>query len=239
MSNAVILLAAGRSTRMRGEVADKMSVPILGKPVFYYSLHAFITSDLMDVIIIVYRDEDQRLIFKQVLSNEFPKHERYVIWVQGGSERQISVNNALNQVPNGIQYVFIHDCARPMIQPKHIELLGKTVKKDKAVALAHHITDTVKHNDSNSNSLVQCKLTDVDRDSLWAMETPQVFERSLIKEAYKQVIANDLFVTDDVSAALIQGNLVSIIENFDPNPKITTPMDLQYIQFLLDNQPQS
>ncbi|OIO60270.1 MAG: 2-C-methyl-D-erythritol 4-phosphate cytidylyltransferase [Verrucomicrobia bacterium CG_4_10_14_3_um_filter_43_23] len=236
MSNAAILLAAGRSARMRGEVEDKISINVLNFPVFFYSLKAFAESDKMDFFAVVYRNEIQREIFQKLVEAYFPKISGYVKWVQGGDARQISVFNALQVIPETIEYVFIHDCARPLIQTKHIDALETTVKKDKAVTLAHHITDTVKRNVSHSNRLYRCELEDVDRDTLWAMETPQVFERQLIYDAYKNVFDNNKLVTDDVSAVLLQKIPVSIIENFDPNPKITYPIDLQYIQFLLENK---
>ncbi|HKB89618.1 MAG TPA: 2-C-methyl-D-erythritol 4-phosphate cytidylyltransferase, partial [Opitutaceae bacterium] len=78
-----------------------------------------------------------------------------------------------------------------------------------------------------------------DRSRLWAMETPQVFDRELIIEAYRKVRLNSLRVTDDAAAAELSGHPVSLLENRFPNPKITTPGDLAYLEFLLKSRAQS
>jgi 2-C-methyl-D-erythritol 4-phosphate cytidylyltransferase len=80
-------------------------------------------------------------------------------------------------------------------------------------------------------------LRDLDRSTLWAMETPQVFRRALILDAYRRVKADSVRITDDVAAATHVGHKVAIVENLFPNPKITEPHDLAWVEFLLKTAP--
>ncbi|MGA2151041.1 MAG: 2-C-methyl-D-erythritol 4-phosphate cytidylyltransferase, partial [Geobacteraceae bacterium] len=107
---AAILLAAGQGRRMREAVADKILAPLAGRPVFAHSAAAFAASGVADFYVVVYRDARQSL----ELSCYAPTP---ALFVQGGRERQDSVANALAGLPDDIDYVFIHDCARPLIRP--------------------------------------------------------------------------------------------------------------------------
>jgi 2-C-methyl-D-erythritol 4-phosphate cytidylyltransferase len=139
------------------------------------------------------------------------------------------VQNALAALPADIAYVFIHDCARPLVQAVQLAALHKIVRKENAVVLAHRVTDTVKkHSDSG-------RLENLDRSRLWAMETPQVFAKDLIIEAYAKVAKKKLRITDDASAVELLKHPVALLENTHPNPKLTTPADLAYAEFLVAN----
>ena len=99
-----------------------------------------------------------------------------------------------------------------------------------AVVLAHRVTDTIKeHHDSG-------RLKSLDRDRLWAMETPQVFARDLIVKAYDRVHKRGLKITDDASAVGLLKHPVALLENSLPNPKLTTPSDLPWFEYLLTQQ---
>lgn len=217
---AAILLAAGRSQRMAGIVADKVLAPLRGLPVFSYSAAAFASSGIADFYVIVARDQRQML----ELSACAPTPAQFV---RGGRERQDSVAAALAALPPDIAYVFIHDCARPLIHPEQLGALLKIVHREKAVVLAHRVTDTIKQH-ANSG-----KLRTLKRDELWAMETPQVFARELIDRAYARVKAKKLRITDDATAVELLGHPIALLENTSPNPKLTTPIDLAWTEFLL------
>ena len=218
---AAILLAAGSGRRMQGAVADKILAPLTGRPVFAHSVAAFLESSVADYYIIVVRDQAHSI----ALSAYAPTPAQFVI---GGKERQDSVQNALAVLPADIAYVFIHDCARPLVRVDQLVGLHKIVRKENAVVLAHRVTDTIKkHSDSGH-------LKTLNRDRLWAMETPQVFARELIAEAYAKVATKKLRVTDDAAAVELLKHPVALLENAHPNPKITTPADLAYVEFLLD-----
>ena len=135
--------------------------------------------------------------------------------------------NALATLPDDIEYVFIHDCARPLIQAEQLVALHKIVRREGAVVLAHRVTDTIKEHHGDA------RLRTLKRDRLWAMETPQVFERDLIVRAYQRVSKRKLAITDDTAAVETLGHPIAILENTQPNPKLTTPADLVWLEFLL------
>jgi len=134
---------------------------------------------------------------------------------------------ALAELPGNIDYVFIHDCARPLIRPEQLIALHKIVRREEAVALAHRVTDTIKEHRGKG------RLRGLDRSRLWAMETPQVFSKALIDRAYALVARKRMRITDDVAAVELVGHPVALLENVHPNPKLTLPSDLALIEFLL------
>jgi 2-C-methyl-D-erythritol 4-phosphate cytidylyltransferase len=217
---AVILLAAGAGRRMAGSVPDKILAPLAGRPVFAHSAAAFAASGVADFYVVVYRDRSQMT----ALSAFAPTPS---VLVRGGRERQDSVAAALAALPDDIGYVFIHDCARPLIQPGQLVALHKIVRRRQAVVLAHRVTDTIKKLRRDG------RLRTLDRSRLWAMETPQVFSRKLIERAYARVAAKKVIVTDDAAAVELLGRPVVLLENTHPNMKLTSPADLAQLEFLL------
>jgi 2-C-methyl-D-erythritol 4-phosphate cytidylyltransferase len=223
MRNAAILLAAGNSKRMDGVVTDKILVPLGHRPLFAHSVAAFLASGVADFYVIVCRDQRQLT----ELSAYAPTP---CVFIRGGKERQDSVVNALEALPADIENVFIHDCARPFVRPEQLVGLLKIVRKEKAVVLAHRVTDSIKeHSDSGH-------LKSLDRSRLWAMETPQVFSRDLITAAYARVVERELRITDDAAAVELLKKPVALVENPHPNPKLTTPADLPWFEYLLAAQ---
>ncbi len=220
MRNAAILLAAGNSKRMDGVVSDKILAPLGNRPLFAHSVAAFLASGVADFYVIVCRDQRQLT----VLSAYAPTP---CVFVRGGKERQDSVANALEALPADIENVFIHDCARPLVRAEQLVGLYKIVRRENAVVLAHRVTDTIKDHRGEG------RLRTLDRKHLWAMETPQVFARELICKAYAKVAARKLSITDDASAVERLKHPVALLENPHPNPKLTTPADLAYLEFLL------
>jgi 2-C-methyl-D-erythritol 4-phosphate cytidylyltransferase len=233
---AAILLAAGQGRRMQAAVADKITAPLAGRPVFAYSAAAFVASGVADFYIIVYRDARQSL----ELSSYAPTP---ALFVRGGRERQDSVANALAELPDDIDYVFIHDCARPLVRPDQLAALLKTVRRDGAAALAHRVNDTIKQTSATppapgtagASALVRVRTATLDRARLWAMETPQAFSRELIVRAYARVQRAGIRITDDVQAVERLKAPVTLLDNPRPNPKLTAPADLAYAAFLLSH----
>ena len=205
---------------MAGAVPDKVLAPLAGRPVFAYSAAAFAASGVADFYVVVYRDRSQMT----ALSAFAPTPS---VLVRGGKERQDSVAAALAALPQNIDYVFIHDCARPLIRPEQLVALHKIVRRTQAVVLAHRVTDTIKEKRLGG------RLRTIDRSRLWAMETPQVFSRKLIERAYARVAKRKLVVTDDAAAVEVLGRPVAILENTHPNVKLTSPVDLAHLEFLL------
>jgi 2-C-methyl-D-erythritol 4-phosphate cytidylyltransferase len=217
---AAILLAAGSSRRMDGSVADKILAPLGDKPVFAHSAATFLRSGVVDTFIVTYRGQAQMV----ELSAYAPTP---TLFVPGGGERQDSVAAALAELPDDVGYVFIHDCARPLVRVEQLVALHKIVRREDAVVLAHRVTDTIKEHRGEG------RLRTLNRQHLWAMETPQVFSRKLICRAYARVAERKLTITDDAAAVELLGHPVALLENPHANPKLTTPADLPYLEFLL------
>jgi 2-C-methyl-D-erythritol 4-phosphate cytidylyltransferase len=217
---AAILLAAGSGRRMADTVPDKVLAPLAGKPVFAHSAATFVRSGVVDLFVVTYRDQQQMI----ELSSYAPTPTAFV---RGGAERQDSVAAALAELPDDVGYVFIHDCARPMVRAEQLVALHKIVRREDAVVLAHRVTDTIKDHRGEG------RLRTLDRKHLWAMETPQVFSRKLITRAYAAVAERKLSITDDAAAVELLRHPVALLENPHPNPKLTTPADLAYLEFLL------
>jgi len=217
---AAILLASGRSQRMAGTVPDKILALLGGKPVFAHSAAAFYRSGVVDFFVVTYRDQHQLV----ELSAYAPTP---TLFVPGGAERQDSVAAALAELPDNVEYVFIHDCARPLVRPEQLVALHKIVRREDAVVLAHRVTDTIKDHRGEG------RLRTLDRAHLWAMETPQVFARDLIDRGYARARAGKHRLTDDAAAVELLRHPVALLENPHPNPKLTTPADLSYLEFLL------
>jgi 2-C-methyl-D-erythritol 4-phosphate cytidylyltransferase len=229
--NTAILLAAGSGRRMQGQVADKVLASLNGQPAFCYSLQAFVDSGVIDEYVIVYRDEAQQAQLTTIIQQYELQHLK-INGVAGGNERQDSVIHALNVVSDQCEYVFIHDCARPCITGQAINALHNAVITDKAASLAHPVVDTIKRIPAASK-LQSIELEDLDRSRLWAMETPQAFHFSSILKAYQKVCQEKLRITDDTAAAQVIGLNTTLVPNRAPNPKLTTPADLAYIESLL------
>jgi 2-C-methyl-D-erythritol 4-phosphate cytidylyltransferase len=233
MPNAAIMLCAGRATRMRGAVADKVLAPLARRPVLEYSVRAFLNSRVVDFFVFVVRDAAQSKKISTLLQR-LGVDSAGAVFVHGGAERQDSVLNGLHRTPVSIDHVFIHDCARPLVAPASLRALATAVEKDGAAVLAHRVTDTIKQIPPRAGTkLTRLNLRDLRRDTLWAMETPQVFSRTMILRAYEKVAAKKLRVTDDVAAAALLGHAVSIVENPTPNPKLTHPEDFAWVELLL------
>lgn len=234
METVGIILAAGKGSRLSALAEDKALYPLRGIPCFYYSVKVFLESGLFDRLVMVYRNESQRHEMELYLGKNVTEPIK-IDWVQGGERRQDSVYAALKVLkPLTTKNVFIHDSARPLIQVEGLQLLNEILTKIDAATLVNPVVDTIKVvEDVAEKNDVFTKLIDIDRNRLRAMQTPQAFRFELIKEAYDYVFANDLEITDDVSAAVIKGHKIGLVNNPFPNPKLTYLSDVAYLEFLL------
>ena len=231
MSSIAILLAAGSAQRMEGRVEDKILAPINGQPALVYSLKAFDRSCVINSYLIVYRDEIQKKAIEAIIAAHGFGHLEIQV-VLGGAERQLSVMKALNAIEENCDYVFIHDCARPCITTEAIKDVYAAVQEDQAASLAHPVVDTIKRTEA-ADDLRKLSLEDLDRSRVWAMETPQAFALKNILKAYQNVIKKKLTITDDTAALATINLKTTLVPNKRPNPKLTTPTDLTYIEHLL------
>ncbi len=235
MPDAAILLAAGRGTRMRGTVEDKVLAPLAGRPAIFYSIRAFVESKAVTQLVFVCRDESQHALIWDCI--RLAGAENFEVrFTLGGAERQDSVLNGLNALSAQTRCVFIHDCARPYLQEESVRQLLEAVRLDGAAVLAHRVTDTIKQLSEPVEPPRRCQLRDLNRATLWGMETPQAFEWVLIREAYLRVKREGLRVTDDAAAAAVCGHPVTLVENTRPNPKLTVPDDFAYLEFLFSRE---
>lgn len=216
---------------MQDTVQDKILEPLNGLPVLCHSVLAFLASNCIDRITIVYRDELQKTKLLAALS-DIDLQNTPIDWTLGGAERQDSVYNALHILPPSCTHVLIHDSARPLVSIKSIQALHRAVIRDRAAVLAHPVVDTIKRI-ADAKQLNQTELEDLERSRLWAMETPQAFALPEILKAYKHVRSNKLHITDDTAAAASIGLKTTLVPNDTPNIKMTTPEDLSYAAWLL------
>ncbi len=146
---------------------------------------------------------------------------KFVEVIPGGAERHLSVSAGLARIDDDRALVAVHDAARPLVSRAAISRCIAAAHEHGAATLAHRVADTLKRGDA-AGEVVGA----VSRDDLWAMETPQIFRVSLLREAYAEVLAKGEPVTDEVSAVRGIGHVVKLVENPEPNLKITVPGDL-------------
>lgn len=208
---SAVIVAAGSSRRMG---FDKLAADLSGMPVLRRTLEVFAAADCVDVIIVVCPEER----WLGLGPEDFPENIRRV---DGGKDRQDSVVNGLAALSDGARYVAVHDGARPLVDAGDVSRCLAAAAEHRAAALARRVTETLKRSDESDFSLEP-----VSRERLWFMETPQVFETGLLREAYAAVVSRGLAVTDEVSAVESIGVRVKLVESTHPNLKITTPADL-------------
>ena len=240
MKTTAIILAAGQGRRMGSDVA-KQFLLLSGRPVLYYTLKNFEES-MVDEIVLVTGEGQEEYCRKEIVdAYGFSKVKKIVT---GGKERHHSVAKGLdaidddirdtdmeskesaggNQNPSSCRYVLIHDGARPFAAPEMIKRGILAVQKYDACVVGMPVKDTIK------------------RSLMWQIQTPQVFECSLIKKAYKELLLREeellgkgIAITDDAMVVeLLLGKRVKLIEGSYHNIKLTTPEDLKIAEALLD-----
>jgi len=217
------IIVAGGSSRRMG--FDKLFAVIAGEPVIAHPIRAFERATAVSEIVIVVREERHDEIRKISRDSGFKKVRSIV---PGGERRQDSVRAGLDRINHDAKYVAVHDAARPLITPEQIERAFAQCRVHGAAALAQPVNDTLKRADADL--LVTGS---VDRHQLYAMQTPQVFERKLLEDAYRAVYAENILVTDEVSAVERLGCKVALVLDDELNLKITYPRDLPLVDFII------
>ena len=219
---SAIIVAGGSSQRMG---FDKLFAIIAGEPVIAHTIRAFEHATSISEIVVVAREERHDEIRKISRDTGFQKIRSIV---PGGERRQDSVRAGLDQIDREAKYVAVHDAARPLITAEQIERAFDQCRVHGSAALAQPVNDTLKRADADL--LV---VSSVDRHQLYAMQTPQIFERKLIEDAYHNIYAENASVTDEVSAVERLGHKIALVVNDDFNFKITYPHDLPVADFIL------
>lgn len=202
---------------------DKLFALVSGKPIIAHTIAAFENTKCVDEIILVGR-ADSLGELRKVIGK--PTKVKQII--AGGAERSDSVRAGLEHVDPKSNFVAVHDAARPMITPEKITRVFEAARTSGGATLAETINDTLKRADADL-----AVVGSVDRDGVYAMQTPQVFEKKLLEEAYELVAKKKVTVTDEVSAVALLGKKVVLVPNHDFNFKITYPRDLPMAEFVL------
>lgn len=222
MSVEAIVPAAGSGTRMKAAL-PKPLLKIDGKPIIVHTLEALAKNrDIKRILVAVNKDNLNR--FKKVLGRY--KIGKSLVFVAGGLTRGDSVENCLKQVSGETDFVLIHDAVRPFISQALISRLIRDVKESRAIICGVPVKATIK---KVTRQLIVAQT--LDRENIWEIQTPQVFDKALLTEAYKRY--GNSSGTDDASLVEKMGQKVKVIEGSYFNIKITTPEDLVLARAIL------
>jgi 2-C-methyl-D-erythritol 4-phosphate cytidylyltransferase len=224
---SAIIVAAGKGVRM-GPNTDKLFLEVAGRPVVVHTWEKFANAKCIDETILVVREGMQSTFASLAAKFDLAKPWRLVV---GGAERQDSVWNGLQALSAATEVVAIQDAARPCTDEGLITATIEAAREIGAAVAAQPVTDTIK--ESADGILVERTL---DRSRLWAVQTPQTFRVDVIRRALSAVREKGLRVTDDTAACELIGQPIRLVASTQPNPKVTVPGDLPYIELILKHK---
>ena len=227
MKTSAIIAAGGSGSRMKTE-EGKLFLELKGVPILLLALSIFDSCDIIDEIIVPVPPDDIERV-KQLVERAALKKVRHII--QGGATRQASVYNGLQVVSQDSDIIIIHDGARPFVSREMILDAVSQIRAHTAVIVGMPVKDTIKS--VNDERLVSNTL---DRELLWQVQTPQVFEAALIKEAYQRAEKLGIRATDDAGLVERLGEKVKMISGSYENIKITTQEDLILGEAILNSR---
>ena len=208
-----IVLAAGMGKRMNmGE--NKHFLLLKDKPLIIHALTVFEKDPWCESIILVTQSAEQERVVSLLAHYSFTTP---ITLVDGGKERQDSVFLGLRELQTTDKLVFIHDGARPFVTQEDLHKLAKTT------------SDTIKQRNGKH-------LKTLERETLWAAQTPQAFQYDLIWRAHQVAEQSSYTGTDDVSLVERLGLPVEVVEGSYRNIKLTTPEDVKIALFFLENE---
>ena len=220
---AALVAAAGSSSRMGG--VNKLLQPLDGIPVLARTLTALQMARRIDEIVVAAREEDFLEISQLCRTYGITKCTKVI---RGGESRAHSVLLAALEAGEGMELLAVQDGARPLVTPDLIDAVAEQAAQRGAAAPAVPVKDTIKA--VRSDGTVAETL---DRSVLRAVQTPQIFQRDLLKAALQAAIEGNIPVTDDCSAVERMGKRVYLVEGDEENLKITTPVDLILAEAIL------
>jgi len=224
---SAVLVAAGKGTRM-GPNVDKLFLELNGRPVVAYTWGRLAQAASIDEIIVVVR-EGMQAAFAE-LAQKFQLRKPFRL-VAGGRERQDSGWNGLAALSEDAELVAIQDAARPCTSPALIAATIEAARETGAAVAAQPVTDTIK--ESADGKRVERTL---DRSRLWAVQTPQTFRVEIIRRALAEARGRGLVLTDDTAACELIGQPVDLVVSASPNPKVTRPEDLPFVEAVLKHE---
>lgn len=222
---AVIIPAAGKSSRFGGN-EKKPFVSLDGRPIWQRSAELFWSRDDVGKVYLVIAPEDRedfRTRFGHLIA--FAN----IQIVDGGAERFDSVANAMALVPDSVSLIAVHDAVRPLATANLIDVVFAAAKTFGAVMPAVPVADTLKRVDPVTHHITET----VSRTDIWQAQTPQVFRRDWLVEAYMKRRALSTPITDDAQLIAAIGHPVSVVRGTATNFKITTKDDMELAEALL------
>ena len=201
-----------------------------GRPVLAHTLTVFQRCPLVARILVVVAEGDEIGCVQDVIVPYGISKANHV--VTGGDTRQESVFNGLRDLAPDTDMVVIHDAARPFVTEKMIEDALESASKWGAATVAVPVKDTIK--EADEEDLV---IGTLDRQRLWAIQTPQTFKYDLILQAHLHARENHIRATDDASLVeQMEGHRVKLVMGVYENIKLTTPTDLAVARSILDSE---
>ena len=222
---SALIAAAGSSKRMGGE--NKLLLPLAGKPVIVHTLCAIDAAEFIDEIILAVREDDLLTFADLCKAYGIKKPVKVVI---GGETREESVLRAALEADPNAKLLAVQDGARPLVTPELIDRTVRTAADCFAAAPAIPVHDTIK---VAKNEIVQ---NTPDRSTLFAVQTPQVFDAGLLKAALQSALRAKAQLTDDCSAVERLGKEVYLTEGSEENIKITTPIDMLIAEAIIEKR---
>ena len=227
MNLGVVIPAAGQGKRMKSE-QNKIYLELNSYPILYHTLSVFTKNKRVDQIVVVVKADELEYCQTKIIDRYFPGEKIKI--VAGGKTRRESVFAGLKVFSPAIDYVIIHDGARPLITQNLLNDIIDALKENDAVSVGTKLKDTVKVIDEK-NTVIKTP----ERDSLIAVQTPQAFLYREIMEAHQKV-PQDYPVTDDASLLEYLNKPVKIVEGSEENIKITTSFDLLIAEKILERR---
>ncbi len=223
-----MILAAGVGSRFGNENGTKQNVLVLGVPAVVRTVQAFQESSLIDEIILVGRREELKVLESYVSDYSLFKVSKVT---EGGSTRMESSAKGVCAVDEKCRFVAVHDGARCLVTPEMIEDVVNAAHSFGAAASAQRVVDTVKLSDGDGN------IADtVDRERVWLVKTPQVFDVDVYRECAAAAKRDGVFVTDDCMMAERMGHKIKLCDCGQNNIKLTTREDLALAEFILSRR---
>lgn len=220
--SCAVIAAAGSGRRMGG--VSKPNIKVLGKTLFEYVLGAFEKSQVSEIVVVCSEDNEQSL---RELAIDCKKP---IIFTRGGETRAESVRNGVAKSSKDIEIICVHDCARPFVTA---EMIDESIEKARAFGascVSAEVTDTIKHKDASG------VVSTPDRSALFAVQTPQCFNKSLYLRAV-DMLGNDISsFTDETSLLEEIGVEVCYIKRKETNMKLTTTDDVPIAEFLMSKK---
>lgn len=229
MDKVAAVIVAGGSGKRMGMKIKKQFIELEGKAILAHTIEAFNKCKVIDEIIVVVGKEDIAKVKTEIVSRY--GYDKVIQIIEGGTERQESVYNGLMAVTKEVQYVMIHDGARPFISQEILEKALIMTKEKHATVVAVPVKDTIKV----VNGALEVEATP-NRSTLWSVQTPQSFKKELLIKAYGYAKEKSLIVTDDSMLVEAYGKKVHVVEGDYNNIKITTSEDLVLGQAILMNK---